>query len=109
MYLPEPVAISLPLTSKILPTTCTSFGRENSTIASTRSASPGRTGVRRRTVSSPQKQNRLFFQVAAQVMASSSTVASTPPWTMPSKPTCSGQGTNSVLTSPLTGITRSRR
>jgi hypothetical protein len=55
------------------------------------------------TVNSPHTQKRLICQVAAQTMASSRTVASRPPWMMPSKPMWSDVGVKVVVTRLLVG------
>ena len=56
----------------------------------------GAAPARKRELSSPATQNRLTAHVADQTIASSSTVASSPPWTIPSKPMCSARGEKST-------------
>jgi hypothetical protein len=61
----------------------------------------------KRTLISPQTQNRRPDHVAAQTIASSITVASIPPCTMPSKPMSSARGAKVDRHDPVSVSTNS--
>ena len=61
-------------------------------------SSPGRSGARKRAVSSAQYAKRFVCTAQAQTMISSSNVAMMPPCTTFLNPTCSGLGLNRVCT-----------